>query len=127
MKPLRSKRLGHQIKRELSNILLSEFRTRQPAMITITEVRMTPDLRQARIYYSVMGSRDDKTRAGKFLEKIKGHLRSQIATRITMRFHPHLEFRLDETLDYAQRIEDLIDETHRDHPTEQSPNEPETP
>ena len=123
MKPLRSKRLGVQIKRELSNILLTEFRTMLPAITTITEVRLTPDLREARIYFSVLGNADDKARVEKILNKWKGRLRSLLASRITLRFHPSLEFRLDETLEYAMRIEELIDETHREQSTNQSSTE----
>ena len=124
MKPLRSKRLGVEIKREISSILLTEYGTKLPAMTTITEVRLTPDLRQARVYYSVMGSGDDKKKVADFLHKIKGRLRSLIASRITMRFHPSLEFRLDDTLEYAQRIEDLIEQTHQEQETNESSSEP---
>jgi len=123
MKPLRSKRLGVEIKRELSRILQTEFRARVPAMTTITEVRMTPDLRVARVYYSVLGSGDDKTRVGDFLQRTSGRMRSLLASRITMRFHPSLEFRLDETLDYAQRIEDLIEQTHQGQQNNHSSSE----
>jgi ribosome-binding factor A len=124
MKPLRPKRLGVEIKRELSNFLLTEYGAKIPAMTTITEVRLTPDLRQARVYYSVMGAEDDKKKVADFLQKIKGRLRSLIASRITMRFHPSLEFRLDDTLEYAQRIEDLIEQTHQEQETNESPSEP---
>ena len=124
MKHLRPERLGVEIKRELSNILLTEYGTKIPAMTTITEVRLTPDLRQARVYYSVMGPQDDKKKVADFLHKIKGRLRSLIASRITMRFHPSLEFRLDDTLEYAQRIEDLIKQTHKEKDTNESSSEP---
>jgi ribosome-binding factor A len=123
MKPLRSKRLGVQIKRELSNILITEFRTILPAITTITEVRLTPDLREARVYYSVMGNTEEKERVAQILNKWKGRLRSLLAQRITLRFHPSLEFRLDETLEYAMRIEELIEETHRERETNQSSTE----
>ena len=114
MKPQRTKRLGGLIKRELSHILLTEYQTRLPAFTTITEVRMTSDLRQAKVYYSVMGTDGEKTRVGEFLNTIRGRLRSVIADRIKMRFHPTLEFQLDSTLDYADRIEQLLSETHKD-------------
>ena len=127
MKPRRSKRLAVEIKRELSRILQSEFRTTLPAMTTITEVRLTPDLRQAKVYYSVMGSGDDKTKVHDFLKKTTGKMRSLIASRITMRFHPSLDFQLDDTLEYAQRIEELIDKTHQDQQSEQSSSETGTP
>ena len=123
MKPLRSKRLAVQIKRELSNILITEFRTMLPAITTITEVRLTPDFREARVYYSVLGNADDKVRVERILNKWKGRLRSLLASRITLRFHPSLEFRLDETLDYAMWIEELLEETHRDQTTNQSSTE----
>jgi ribosome-binding factor A len=123
MKSLRPRRLAVQIKRELSNILLTEFRTVLPAMTTITDVQLTPDLREARVYYSVMGTSADKIRVENILNKWKGRLRSLLAARISLRFHPSLEFRLDETLEYALRIEELIDQTHRGQPPDQSSDE----
>ena len=117
MKPQRTKRLGGLIKRELSNILLTEYQTKLPAFTTITEVRMTNDLRQARVYYSVMGTDDEKTRVGDFLNNIKGRLRSTIAGRVKMRFHPALEFCLDSTLDYADRIDHLLSGTQMEPPS----------
>ena len=124
MKPRRPKRLGVEIKRELSNLLLTEYSTKLPALTTITEVRLTPDLREAKVYYSVMGTQEAKETVKKFFEKVKGRLRSHIASRITMRFHPSLEFRLDDTLDYAERIEKLIEQTHREHETKTPSSEP---
>jgi len=125
MKALRPKRLGVEIKRELSKMLQTEFRAKVPAMTTITEVRMTPDLRVARVYYSVLGSTEDKTRVRDFLSRVAGRMRSLLASRITMRFHPSLEFRLDETLEYAQRIEELIELTHQDQPPDHPTTETE--
>ncbi len=116
MKPQRTKRLGGLIKRELSNILLTDYQTKLPAFTTITEVRMTSNLRQARVYYSVMGTDGEKARVGDFLNNIKGKLRSAIAGRVKMRFHPTLEFCLDSTLDYADRIDHLLSETHKGQP-----------
>ena len=123
MKHLRSKRLGVEIKREISKIIEFEFRTSIPAMTTITEVRLTPDLRIARVYYSVLGSADDKKRVGAFLANATGRMRSLLAARITMRYHPSLEFRLDETLENAQRIEELIEKIHQEPQTNKSPDE----
>jgi ribosome-binding factor A len=123
MKPLRSKRLGVEIKREISRIIEFEFRTNIPAMTTITEVRLTPDLRIARVYYSVLGSADDKKRVGEFLTNATGRMRSLIAARITMRYHPSLEFRLDDTLEYAQRIEDIIEKIHQEPQASQTSEE----
>jgi ribosome-binding factor A len=122
MKPLRSKRLGVEIRREISRIIEFEFRATIPAMTTITEVRLTPDLRIARVYYSVLGSADDKKRVGAFLTNATGRMRSLLAARITMRYHPSLEFRLDETLENAQRIEELIEKIHQEQ-TNQSSDE----
>jgi ribosome-binding factor A len=91
-----------------------EYQSKLPAFTTITEVRMSGDLRQAKVYYSVMGTDGEKTRVGTFLNNIRGKLRSEIADRIKMRFHPTLEFQLDSTLDYADRIDQLLSETHKD-------------
>ena len=81
---------------------------------------MTPDLRMARVYYSVLGSADEKERVRAFLNNAAGKIRSLLAARITMRYHPSLEFRLDETLENAQRIEELIEKIHKERPDQNS-------
>lgn len=80
-------------------------------LITITNVRVTPDLKIAKVYVSIF----EKERRDEVLEKIKAKtkfIRSELASRITIKFVPELKFFLDDTLDYVEKIEGLIKKIH---------------
>jgi ribosome-binding factor A len=88
---------------------MSEF-----GLMTITEVRVTADLRQAKVYVSVFGDADRKKRSMKLLEDRKVAIRSAVGRAIRLRFLPELLFFLDETLDRAMHIETLLNRIHAD-------------
>ena len=77
-------------------------------MITISEVRMSPDLRLATIYVMPLGGRDiDQVMAA--LERNKRFLRGAIAKAVNLKFAPEIRFRKDESFDTGQRIDQLLD------------------
>jgi ribosome-binding factor A len=76
-------------------------------IITVPEVRMSPDLKLATVYVMPLGGRDaDKVIAG--LERNKKFLRGEVARRVNLKFAPDLRFRADERFDEAERIEKLL-------------------
>jgi ribosome-binding factor A len=76
-------------------------------IITIPEVRLSPDLKLATVYIMPLGGIDEKPVIAA-LEKHKGYLRSEIAKRVNMKYAPDLRFRRDETFDEAERINRLL-------------------
>jgi ribosome-binding factor A len=76
-------------------------------MITVPEVRMTPDLRLATIYVMPLGGRDQRDVLDA-LERNKKFLRGEIARRVNLKFAPEIRFRIDERFDEAERIEKLL-------------------
>jgi ribosome-binding factor A len=76
-------------------------------MITIPEVRMSPDLRLATIYVMPMGGRDANAVIGAF-DRNKKFLRGEIAHRVNLKFAPDIRFRIDERFEEAERIEKLL-------------------
>ena len=76
-------------------------------MITVPEVRMSPDLRLATIYVTPLGGRDEKAVVAA-LERNKRYLRGVIARKVNLKFAPDIRFRLDERFDEAERIEKLL-------------------
>ena len=76
-------------------------------LITVPEVRMSPDLRQATIYVMPLGGRDAKPVLAA-LERNKRYLRGEIARHVNLKFAPEIRFRLDERFDEAERIEKLL-------------------
>ena len=76
-------------------------------LITVPEVRMSPDLRQATIYVMPLGGRDEKEVLAA-LDRNRRYLRGEIARRVNLKFAPDIRFRLDERFDEAERIEKLL-------------------
>ena len=106
----RQLRVGELIRHELAG-LLSRGEIYDPIieahMITVPEVRMSPDLRLATIYIMPLGGRDAKPVVEAF-ERNKRFVRGEIARRVNLKFAPEIRFRVDERFDEAERIEKLL-------------------
>jgi ribosome-binding factor A len=106
----RQLRVGELIRHELAN-MLSRGDIHDPIlethMITVPEVRMSPDLRLATIYVMPLGGRD-ATDVVAALERNKRYVRGEIARRVNLKFAPEIRFRVDERFDEAERIEKLL-------------------
>jgi ribosome-binding factor A len=106
----RALRAGELVRHALAEVL-SRGEVHDPViqghMITVPEVRMSPDLRQATAYVMPLGGRDEKEVLAA-LERNKKFLRGEIARRVNLKFAPEIRFRLDERFDEAERIEKLL-------------------
>ena len=102
-------RVGERIREELSMIL--QFKVKDPgvAHVTITEVRVTPDLKLARINYSVLGTDDERKLATKALRRCNGFLRSEVGHALNMRYAPELTFFHNDAFAKVARIDHLLD------------------
>ena len=108
-------RVEHLIKEEISLIFLyklpDKLRDSSSSFITVTSVKVSPDLKVAKIYISVL----EKDKRNVVLEKIKsaaGFIRMELASRIRIKFVPELKFFIDDTMDYVEKIEGLIRQIH---------------
>jgi ribosome-binding factor A len=106
----RQLRVGELIRHELAD-MLSRGDIHDPVvearMITVPEVRMSPDLRLATIYVMPLGGRDEQAVVDA-LDRNKKYVRGEIARRVNLKFAPEIRFRLDERFDEAERIEKLL-------------------
>ena len=106
----RQLRVGELIRHELS-AMLSRGDVHDPVieahMITVPEVRMSPDLRMATIYIMPLGGRDEED-VLQALERNKRFVRGEIARRVNLKFAPEIRFRIDDRFDEAERIEKLL-------------------
>ncbi len=99
------------LKEELSLILLYKVSDLGTSFLTITNVKVTPDLKLAKIYISVF----EKERREAVLEMIKkksGFIRHELASRVTFKFVPELNFYIDDTMDYVEKINTLLKKVH---------------
>lgn len=104
----RNAKLADQIKVILASTIERRVKDPRLGFVTLTEVRLTGDNREATAFYTVLG--DDQARAGSAaaLESAKGMLRSTVGQQLGMKFTPTLSFVLDATPDTAKHIEDLL-------------------
>jgi ribosome-binding factor A len=106
----RQLRVGELIRHEMAE-MLSRSDIHDPVvethMITVPEVRMSPDLRLATIYIMPLGGRGEKEVVAA-LERHKRYVRGEIARRVNLKFAPEIRFRVDERFDEAERIEKLL-------------------
>ncbi len=105
----RSHRVGDQILREISNLLLRKVKDPRLRGVTLTDVRMTKDLKRAFVYYSLFGRDEQKEEAQAGFESAKGFIRKEIGERLHLRYVPDIQFRYDISLEYGQKMERLLE------------------
>jgi ribosome-binding factor A len=111
----RIERVSELVKREVSEIVL-ELSLTNCGFVTITAAEISPDLKEGRVFMSVIGSAEQKQRALDILERQHGRIQRELARRIILKYTPRLKFCLDETEDRAIHIEHLLDELeHEDN------------
>ncbi|MFB4211166.1 30S ribosome-binding factor RbfA [Shouchella sp. 1P09AA] len=111
----RAERVGEQMKKELSDILLREIKDPRVKFVTVTGVDVTGDLQQATAFITVLGDDEEQKATLAGLEKAKGFIRSEIGKRIRLRKTPELSFSIDESIQYGNRIESLLREVKSDN------------
>ena len=103
----RTESVGRQIQAELSELIQRRLKDPRLGYVTLTGVRMTPDLRTAKVYVSVMGeARADSLKA---LNHAAPFLRRELGKRLRLRNTPELLFDQDETIEHGTRINELLD------------------
>lgn len=108
MKPNRTIRIGQLMRKELAELLQTPKLGLHSFFITVTEVRLTGDLKHATAWVSVFGDHDTRARAMELLKEDVKRIRYLLAERVNMRRIPELSFSLDETLDHVERIERVL-------------------
>jgi ribosome-binding factor A len=108
MGQLRTEKVQELIKQEVSQIILKELKDPRIGFITVTQVDVTGDLRNAKIYVSLMGSEEQIRDCWDGLQKALGYIRREIGKRIRLRCTPELSFQLDKSLDYSVHIQELL-------------------
>jgi len=118
----RTDKVSEALKQEVSNIIHDELRDPRLGFITVMRVEVTKDLQIAKVFYSVMGSPEQKFKAGEALESAAGYIRRLIGDRLRLRFTPEVIFKLDKSVDYsieiAEKIERVKDELKKGRPAD---------
>ncbi|MBI3185685.1 MAG: 30S ribosome-binding factor RbfA [Myxococcales bacterium] len=105
----RPDRVGHQIQAALGEMLArGQLRDPRIGYITITGVKMSPDLRVAKVYYSMIGTEAERQQTKEGLEAAKGFVRREVTSRVKLRTSPEVHFVFDQSLAEGDKIERLL-------------------
>lgn len=111
----RVERVAAQLREEISEIMRRDLKDPRVAMCSITEVKLSPDLRSASVRVSVMGEPDMQQAAIDGLQRARGFIRHELGARLTnLRFAPELRFELDKSVAYSVRVSQLLREVMPD-------------
>lgn len=105
---LRIEKLQELIKQEIGKMLLYDIKDPRIGFVTVTDVEMTGDLREAKIYVSVMGNDEQIKSSMEGLQSALGFVRREIGKRIRLRFTPEISFAPDKSLDYSEHIQKIL-------------------
>lgn len=112
----RADRVADLVKQEIAEILRREAHDPRIANLTVTDVKLTDDLRSARIYVVELGKDRMSDEVGRGLAKAKGFLKRELGRRLQLRYVPELSFFYDPSFEYGSKIERLLKEIRKDEP-----------
>ncbi|MFO7555156.1 MAG: 30S ribosome-binding factor RbfA [Desulfobacterales bacterium] len=123
MKPLaRSDRVGCQIQKVLSDLLLKRVKDPRLKTVTITGVKMARDLKLARIYFITSGGKKNMEAAVEGFKSAFGYVKRKLAAQLGLRYMPELRFFYDESFEYGEHIDKILDRIHDEHDITQNNN-----
>lgn len=106
----RYEKVAVALKKEISSIIHDEIKDPRLGFVTITRVELTPDLRFAKAFFSVLGKPEDYAKTKQALDSSSGFIRRLVSQRIRLRFAPEISFREDHSSEYSAKIEKILNE-----------------
>ncbi len=116
----RPERVQEALRREVSMIIQKEIKDPRLGFITITKVEITKDLKNAFVYYSVLGEEKDANNTRHALKSSVGYIRKLIGDRIKMKFVPEITFRLDKSIEHSKRVYEILDNIKKEKSEDES-------
>lgn len=106
----RQDKVAEAIRKEASLIIHEELKDPRLGFVTVTKVELTPDLRFAKIFYSVLGKEMERKKTKEALDSASGFIRKILCQRIKLKFAPEIVFCEDKSSEYSVRIQELLDQ-----------------
>lgn len=116
----RYEKVAQVIREEVSLILQERLKDPRLGFVTITRVELTKDLRYAKIFFSVLGSDEERKKTKEALDSALGFIRSLLAQRLNLRLAVEITFREDRSSEYSARIHELLEEIKELHEPKKS-------
>ena len=105
----RAVRVGDQLMREIADLLVKKVKDPRIKGATLTGVRLSDDLRHAKVYYSLMGNKEDFERAQAGLDSAKGFIKKEIGHRMDLKYMPDITFKRDPSLAEGEHMERVFE------------------
>ena len=118
----RADRVSGLIQETLSDLLKKRIHDPRLQMVTITKVKMSADLKLARIYFAIYGDDKKSEDAAKGFESARGFIKRILARKLGLRYMPDLKFFYDDSLDYGSHIDQLLEKIKTDNGPDYQPN-----
>ena len=110
----RLNRINEELRKEISHIISFELKNPDATgLISVTKVKITPDLKYAKVYVSMLNSKS-KEKPLEALKKSAGYIRSGIAKKINLRITPELLFEEDDSMEYGMKIDSILKDLNKD-------------
>jgi ribosome-binding factor A len=110
----RSDKVADLIRKEVSDMLMTSVKDPRIGFVTVTRVAVSDDCRQARVYFSVMGTAEEQQRAIQGLASATGFIRKELGRRVRLRYTPEILFQFDPSIEYAIHMEEVFRELEKD-------------
>lgn len=114
---LRLERVRELLKRELGEIIRRELPMEEAGLVTVNEVGVAADLKSATVFVGVIGTAEQRKRAGALLEKESKRIQSLIGRAVVLKYTPHLKFVIDESIERGNRVLEILDELEKERPS----------
>lgn len=114
MEKPRPKRVGEQVRHEVADLLMKGVKDPRIGFVSVTAVKMSPDLHYANVYVSLFGTESEKKSSLIGLQQSAGWIRREIGKRIRLRVTPEVRFFEDSTLDEVYKLEERFREIHEE-------------
>ncbi|MFK5925405.1 MAG: 30S ribosome-binding factor RbfA [Desulfuromusa sp.] len=114
MSSYRPERVGEQIHKETTRLLMYNIKDPRVASVTLTGVQMSRDISSAKIYFTVNGDSAERKNAEKGLKSAAPYIRRELGKIMQLRFVPSIYFKFDESIDYGQKIDALLHQVQDD-------------
>ena len=110
----RTIRLAEQVRQEVGDILAREVHDPGVGFLTVTRVRVAPDLQQVRVYYTTLGDAAARQKTARALDRALPVIRRALGGRLDLRRVPQLAFQFDESIAHQARVEELLEQIKQD-------------
>jgi ribosome-binding factor A len=105
----RATRVADLLKEEISEMLCKEVKDPHIGFITITDVEVSKDLKNSRVYYTILGDEQQAEESANALSRVSSFIKKQLGKRLRMRYIPEISFRYDNSLAYGEKIDHILE------------------